>query len=117
MAGEAKTGRWKRSALSLPPLTTLRVALDAFVPVVPLLDSTFTIMQFNYPVMLTVPGYKEMKDLYASLGRAYENGLDDDVDIGFVDAQRANQDRRAVYGVLKGFFDRSEYWFHQKGTL
>jgi hypothetical protein len=108
-SGKAVSRQRRSAAITFPSMTILRVVLDAFIPVIPLLNSTLTYLNFNMPFRITVPTYKQMIDLYSSLGRMEEHGIL--LDHNFLDEHRANQDRRSIYKLVEGLFDRSVHTF------
>ena len=105
-ASAAARSRERRAAIISNPMRTLyKIQMSIIVPVVPLQNTTFTFLWFDFAQWLPVPTATNLNTLYTSFGRASEKGLDI-VDEPFVEEQKANMERRYLYQYIEGFFNR-----------
>lgn len=108
-----RSSRLKRSSWSVPPNTSARFVMDAIMPIPPL-NNTFSALTLNLGFRFVLPTYTQLFNLYTSLGR-----LDEDInelitndpqtntiDVDFLEEQRANRERRAVYQQAEGIFEK-----------
>ena len=101
---DRRSRRPKRTAITFPKSTQLRITNDIIIPVLPLLNTTFTFLSFTLPLRFPVPSYSSMLTFYQNIGRMEENGID--LDHYFLEEHRANEDRRYVYKMAEDFFKR-----------
>ena len=105
-ASAAARSRERRAAIISNPMRTLyKIQMSIIVPVVPLQNTTFTFLWFDFAQWLPVPTATNLNTLYTSFGRASEKGLDI-VDEPFVEEQKAHMERRYLYQYIEGFFNR-----------
>jgi len=105
-ASAAARSRERRVAVISTPIRTLyKIQTSIIVPVVPLQNTTFTFLWFDFAQWLPVPTAANLNTLYTSFGRASEKGLDI-VYEPFVQEQQANMERRYLYQYIEGFFNR-----------
>lgn len=92
--------RTRRSALSLPPNTSVRVTLDLSTAVNPL-KNTFTYLTIDLPFRFVLPTYKDLASIYGKSESTDEhaNNLNAGfpIDYHFLEEQRANSQRRNIY--------------------
>lgn len=93
------------SSVKFPPSTRLKMTMDWFIPVVPLLNSTFTFLQFNVPVWFNLPNYFDLQTISGIIGRISEEE-DEPIDHNFVDELRSNHERRSVYKYIEELFNK-----------
>ena len=105
-ASAAARSRERRVAVISNPMRTLyKIQMSIIVPVVQLVNQTFTFLWFDFQQWLPVPTAANLNTLYTSFGRASEKGLDI-VDEPFAEEQKANMERRYLYQYIEGFFNR-----------
>jgi hypothetical protein len=111
-SGRISSSREKRfAAIQLPVGTSFTVIFDLIIPVVPLLNSTFTFLWFDFPVTFNAPTASDLYSLYTSFGQAIDSSnatasKKSFIDHDFVEEKRVNYDRRKVYEYIEGVFQR-----------
>ena len=109
MASKHVNSRGKRSTLSLPTSSTVKWAVDFYVPVVPLLNTTNTYLQWQVSLYTSVPNRTQIEELYDSLA-SFGDEKNIEIDHDFVEEQRDNHERRQAFDYIEGIFHR--YLFH-----
>lgn len=100
--GEVKS-RAKRSVLSLPANTTLRILLDIFLPVNPL-NNTFTSLLLELPFRFTLPTYDDYKNHFGdSKERNTEKELEDE---NLLEDKWTEEHRSLVYRHVETLFEK-----------
>jgi hypothetical protein len=107
---ERKSRRIKRSSWSLPPNTSTRFLFDLIMPITPL-NNSFSALTFDLVYRFVLPTYKDLNNLYSTLGRLDTNNLEGEmdesqIDFEFFEEQRANHERRSVYQHAQGVFEK-----------
>lgn len=111
-SGRISSSREKRfAAIQLPVGTSFTVVFDLIIPVVPLLNSTFTFLWFDFPITFNAPTAADLYTLYTSFGQAVDSSnvtasKKSLIDHDFVEEKRVNYDRRKVYEYIEGVFQR-----------
>ena len=111
-SGRISSSREKRfAAIQLPEGTSFTVVLDLIIPVVPLLNSTFTFLWFDFPVTFNAPTAADLYTLYTSFGQVVDSSNVTSskkslIDHEYVEEKRVNYDRRKVYEYIEGVFQR-----------
>ena len=104
-AAAARSRERRVAVISNPNRSLYKIQMSIIVPVVALVNQTFTFLWIDFQQWLPVPTATNLNTLYTSFGRASEKGLDF-VDDPFVEEQKANEERRNLYQYIQGFFNR-----------
>jgi len=105
-AATASRSRERRVAvISNPNRSFYKIQMSIIVPVVQLVNQTFTFLWFDFQQWLPLATAANLNTLYTSFGRASEKGLDI-ADEPFVEEQKANSERRTLFQYIEGFFNR-----------
>jgi hypothetical protein len=105
-ATAAARSRERRVAVISNPMKSFyKVQMSIIVPVVPLQNTTFTFLWFDFAQWLPLATASNLNLMYTSFGRASEKGLDI-IDEPFVEEQKANSERRTLYQYIEGFFNK-----------
>lgn len=104
-AAAARSRERRVAVISNPTRSFYKVQMSIIIPVVPLQNTTFTFLWFDFAQWLPLATAANLSTLYSSFGRASEKGLDF-VDDPFVEEQKANLERRTLYQYIEGFFNR-----------
>lgn len=81
----------------------MAVTFDLIVPVIPLLNSTFTFITFDVPFTFTIPSYADLRELYKRL--ADKDSTSKQLD-HFLEQERKNSERRLVYSYITSAFEK-----------
>ena len=101
--------RTRRSALSLPSNTSVRVTLDLSTAVKPLKD-TGTYLTLDLPFRFVLPTHKDLTNIYGKFEGTEERTNDLNVgfpfDYHFLEEKRANSQRRIIYKHIETAFKK-----------
>jgi hypothetical protein len=80
------------------------------MPITPL-NNSFSALTFDLVYRFVLPTYKDLNNLYSTLGRLDTNNLEGEmdenqIDFEFFEEQRANHERRSVYQHAQGVFEK-----------
>lgn len=102
---DRRSRRLKRGSWSLPANTTMRYGIDWITPITPL-NNTFTLMVYALIYRFVLPTYSNLQSLYSTLGKIDEGHEENVIDLEFLEEQRANDERRAVYLHIEEIFKK-----------
>lgn len=100
--------RTRRSALSIPPNTSVRITLDLSTAVKPL-KNTGTFLTIDLPFRFVLPTYKDLVSIYGKFGDnegSESTNAGFPVDYEFLEEQRANSQRRNIYKHIETAFQK-----------
>jgi hypothetical protein len=104
-ATSARSRERRVAVISNPNKSFYKIEMSIIVPVVQLLNQTFTFLWFDFQQWIPLATAANLNLMYNSFGRASEKGLDIS-DEPFVEEQKANMERRNLYQYIEGFFNR-----------
>ena len=92
------------AVISNPNRSFWKLQFSLIIPVVQLVNQTFTFLWFDFQERLPLASAADLNTLYNSFGRSSEKGLDW-VNNPFIEEQKANMERRYLYQYIEGFFN------------
>ena len=102
--------RSRRTALSLPDNTSIKIAFDISVGISPL-NNTFSSFTMSLPFRFVLPTFTQLNNRYGNLNQL-ENDLSEGtfksnlIDYEFLEEQRANEQRRSIYQHIEILFKK-----------
>lgn len=100
----------RRTALSLPDNTSLKISFDMSVGISPL-NNTFSSFTMSLPFRFVLPTFTQLNNRYGNLNQL-ENDLSEGqvksnlIDYEFLEEQRANEQRRSIYQHIEILFKK-----------
>ena len=92
------------AVISNPNRSFWKLQFSLIIPVVQLVNQTFTFLWFDFQERLPLASAADLNTLYNSFGRSSEKGLDW-VNDPFIEEQKANMERRYLYQYIEGIFN------------